>query len=259
MSEKAFNKFLELNKQVTAANHTKRIFDDIRKNLREEEAIPKGRSGTSLDSSNFIVYVPQHLNPSDFFMVNNSEDSGKLVIPKNERAEDIMKIRLIEMAVNIPELYLLVNPSSLSINQEKSYTTYYTRYGPKTEWNGNKPTEITISGKSGGFYRENLDYDGAGYNIRNYFSTLAFKNIMSLVSMYKNNGFVYGTTPIGEKDITFRNMVTDLGKVEIVYKHKIYQGSFKTMSLSFEDSDPSKLDFNFSFSAYKEIDGRPAF
>ena len=242
-----FDTFRKLTKEVTSVKYTRSILRDIIRNSREDNVEPEGLGGTSLDSSNFVVYLGQSQNPSDFFMLDSSSNTGKLVIPKSEREDDIMKIRLVGMSTTVPELYLLVNPASLTINQDKSYTTYYTRSGPKTEWNGNKPLEISVNGKSGGFYMFDEDVDESGYGVRNYFKTLAFKNIMSLVSLYKNNGTVYGSKTVDK-----------MGGVEIIYKHKIYHGSFTSMSLSFKDSNPSTLDYNFSFRSFIQVNGRPA-
>jgi hypothetical protein len=255
-----FKKFLDINKKITSVRYTTNLLKDIRKNIIERKVELEGLSGTTSDSSNFVVYVPQNMNPDGFFLIEQGNSSGQLVIPRNERVEDIMKIRLVGMPVQIPELYFLINPESITVNQEKSYTDYYTRSGPKTEWNGNKPAELSLTGKSGGFYSvQESPEDNLGYGVRNYFKTLAFKNIMSIVSMYKNNGFIYGETSSSTGSMSQKNSVVGMGKAEILYKHKIYQGSFTSMSLSFQDANPAFLTFDFNFRAFVEIDSRPIF
>lgn len=234
---------------------------------------------------NLVVFLPSECqNP--FFNIEEKGDSFSVRRSLLGKEFDILKIHIDPPAgviSNIPDLWLLVNPSSLEWSKEHLHNPYYTRTGPKIERGGLAFTTLTFSGSSGGFYNSSGKNNPAGYNISHVTNTLSFKNIMSLVTFYKcngifrstmgsktsSNGSVYRVNKVKTSSIdvakgtpfvnsTYVNRkassheVLGVGKVKIYYRDTLFEGSFTSMSLTFNDTSNSKVEFNFSFNSFIE-------
>lgn len=226
------------------------ILRDIRRNARERFAVPQPYVNAA-SSDSFVLYLPREFESAFFQLKLKTDTTDKFLATRVGQLEDVMRIRIVGRGIDLPELLLLVNPSSFTYNLEASHEVYYTRSGPHSEWNGNRPATLSFQGISGGFYGIDPITGEQGYNLRNYMQTIPFINIMSLASFYKSNGFVYGQSDVAKGASQSRDVI-NLGVVEIIYKHTIYRGSFDNMSLSFSDSNPNYLNFNFTFTAFQE-------
>lgn len=225
------------------------IIKDIRRNLKEEFAVPKPYQNAA-SSDSFVLYLPREFEYPFFSLKLRTDTRDKFLATRVGELEDVMRIRIVGSGIEIPEFLFLVNPASFSYNLEASHEVYYTRNGPHSEWNGNKPATLSYEGKSGGFYGFDPISGEQGYSLRNYMQSIPFINIMSLVSLYKSNGFVFNKAAV--EGVPLTRTVQRIGNVEIIYKHTIYRGSFDNMSISFSDSNPNYLNFNFTFTAYQE-------
>lgn len=244
----------KLSSAINTATNFKKIATDFYRNLVEDSA--QDLRSESLVPERFVLYLPTRALPSNFGLTDASA-LFRILMTKVGREYDVMRVRILDGTQDASQrtLYFLVNPSQMQVNNQKLQGDYITRSGPKAEFWGNKPIELNFDGSSGGFY--GLDNEGSGYNRRNFFSTLSFKNIVSLVTFYKNNGLVYGDTDLsgsslGSKVIREKD-VRRVDLVELTYRDKSYLGSFNSMNLSFSSSNPARVSYSFSFTAYREI------
>jgi len=112
---------------------------------------------------------------------------------------------------------------------------------------------MTCSGTSAMFYG-NRGLTTAGRSI----NTLAYKNIKSLVEVYRNNGRNYNThVRRGAPMVTGGSgLIKSVGRVIIAYDNTIYRGSFDSFSLSESDQNPFNIAFNYQFVISESIDVR---
>jgi hypothetical protein len=150
-----------------------------------------------------------------------------------------------------PSLTLLINPSNL----EMKYTPKLTEQ--RVRWAGTSPGYIfhvhhdeldvlTASGKSAMFMA-----DDEGLTRINRTETLAYQNIESLVTFYRNNG-----TNLNPKSNSTINpcMVNSMGRVRITYNGYSYKGHFISLTITENDSSPFNVDFSFEFKVTRTFD-----
>lgn len=214
----------------------------------------------NLNSSNFVVFIPSGDLPENFYF-EDSRDFADILLTKTGSSYGIMKIRVVDPnpSSESKSLYMLVNPSEKNVKIEKSFSEYITRGGPDADYWGDKPIKIDFSGTSGGFYAPESSPTGSGYGVRNFLKTLSFKNIMALVSYYKNNGFVFsrqeGGKTIGSAGggnvVKREREVSHVRNIEIIYRDVVYTGSFDSFSVSFSSSKINLFSYSFEFTAYR--------
>lgn len=133
-----------------------------------------------------------------------------------------------------PALTLFVNPSTWSINHARSVTEGLTRAGWLIEHHGENLDTIQAEGTTAGFYTSTT-----GLTRLSRKDSAAYRNLIDLVSMYKNNGVVFDS-------IDTRRIVT-IGDVEIYYDGVVYVGSFDSFSITEDSRAPFLLRYNFTF------------
>ena len=254
----ALQKTRNILKDVNTLSNYYQIGKDLYENIMGLNNYNKPNDNT-LNSKNFTLFVPNSAMPSNFKIWQRStlED---IFMTKVGSSFEVMRVRVVDGSASSLEtnLFLLVNPSSLQFNMEKSFSDFITRKGPHFETWGNKPIELSLEGTSGGFYSPYVKGGkiNSGIDSGNFMETLSFKNIMALVSMFKNNGFSYTQSNVSkETKKTFPSAkvkdVKAVNMVELAYRDTVFWGSFGSMSLSFSSSTPGKLTYSFTFTAYR--------
>jgi len=166
-----------------------------------------------------------------------------------------------ELAIDIPPpiLTLAINPRDFNKTFTKKVTE--SRIRPRMRNIGSymhnfdydELDVMTCSGSSAMFYGpRGLTTSGRTIN------TLAFKNLKSLVEIYRNNGRNYNThVRRGAPMVTGGSgLIKSVGRVIIAYDNIIYKGSFDSFSLSENDQKPFNIEFNYQFVISDTIDVR---
>lgn len=134
-------------------------------------------------------------------------------------------------------LYLHVNPQSMDFSYAKIIDRTETKGGFVEQHFGEELTSISASGSTGAFVSVQ---DGVTlYNRRN---TIAYRKIMQLKDVFKNNGAVYND----------RGSVEFRGRIRIVFGGGIYDGFFTDFSFTESSEEPFNFQVNWSFSVEKE-------
>jgi hypothetical protein len=166
----------------------------------------------------------------------------------------------LEAMRNIPQLLLLVNPQEFRRSHENMVD-----FGTKTRV-GNvvhtwleQPIKISASGQTASQFAVYADMTG-GLTNYNRVHSLSYRNLMSLMMLYKNNGMLYDF-PSGTDSGTggqFGSVAGDgsiilTGSVFIYYDDHVYIGSFDNFSITDDASKPHNLAYSFAFTVRYDI------
>ena len=150
---------------------------------------------------------------------------------------------------DVVSLIMMINPKDFSVTQPFGVSTANTRYGwVNTLW-GNQQATISASGLTAGFYYISGDGSGGLTNFRRK-NSLSFMNLLSIVSMFKNNAYYYmdgQDTPTMFKDGTSR-VINVMDIVRLSFDGSDYIGNFNSFSLSDLVENPYRMEYNFEFS-----------
>ena len=138
----------------------------------------------------------------------------------------------------LPEyLYLHVNPQNMDFSYDKLIDRTQTKGGFVEQHFGEELSSISASGSTGAFVSVQ---DGVTtYNRRD---TIAYRKIMQLKDVFKNNGSVYDD----KGRVKFR------GKIRIIFGGGIYDGFFTDFSISESADEPFNFQVSWSFTVEKE-------
>ncbi len=150
---------------------------------------------------------------------------------------------------NIPPLLLMVNPKTFSRNYERSYDYAKGRRGDIASLWLEKPMTISAQGETAGAYSVTVNGDNGGITGTQRVSSLAYRNLMSLVGIYKNNGMLYQ----GSFDVNSQGVSTIPLSVYIYYDGRVYVGSFDSFSVSDDAERPFSYSYNFTFTTRFEV------
>lgn len=191
---------------------------------------------------------------------------------------DYSRVEDSNLAVRIPMLTLLINPENIEFNFAKRVTPSFTRDGYIIEEFGESQDIIKCSGRIGAYYI----YKGNGMNspegysgINRYDRTksLSFKNLYSLLYIFRNNGVIFQNTTMAvsndrliqnseSKTVTkriqeclgnARNRIDRVGDVYLKYDKTSYMGAFDNFSMSEDAKSPYTLTFNFQFTVQRRV------
>mgnify|MGYP000843954158 CR=1 FL=1 len=166
-----------------------------------------------------------------------------------------------ELDINEPPpiLTLLINPADFTQNFQKRIVQSRTRPTSRNrgaytyQFNFDELDTMTCSGTSAMFYGER----GLTTALRT--QTLGYKNLKSLVEIYRNNGRNYVTrvTQTGPTLVTGGDgLIDSVGRVIIAYDDNVYRGAFDSFSINETNAKPYNLAFSFQFTVSEKIDVR---
>lgn len=149
-----------------------------------------------------------------------------------------------------PALMLLVNPSEFKKNFEHTRSVAAARRAPKIHIWAENPVRISASGRSAAQYAIRADKSG-GLTNTNRIQSLSYQNLMSLFSIYKNNGKIFADDSFGEGNSGLQLLSA---AVFIYFDGTIYIGSFDSFSIEDQASSVYNMGYNFQFTVRYEID-----
>lgn len=110
---------------------------------------------------------------------------------------------------------------------------------------------LSCSGTSATFYHNK------GLEHINRTKTLGYRNLKSLVEIYRNNGRNYNSSRFNAPLITGGSgLIKSVGRVIIAYDDMIYRGAFDSFTINEIDAKPFNLEFSFQFTVSKTLDVR---
>jgi len=156
----------------------------------------------------------------------------------------------------IPDVVLLVNPTSLEWSMANRVQETRTRGGFLQEFWGSELDTLTASGKSAVAYVASQGADqGGGLTIRDLRRDSAgYRNLRRLVDIYRSNGVIYGMRAMGnyavgrdEEKPAYRKTLLYGGYVDIFYDGVTYSGFFENFEVRESGEAPFWLDWSFTF------------
>lgn len=139
----------------------------------------------------------------------------------------------------LPEaMYLHVNPNSLSFNYSKIIERFQTKGGWQEQHFGDQLTDIQASVSTGAFI--NVE---TGVAVQKRRDTIAYEKFQHLVDVFDNNGLVYDV----------RGNVQYRGRIRLTFEGGVYDGSFRSFSITEAASSPFQFTADFAFRVEKEV------
>lgn len=157
----------------------------------------------------------------------------------------------INAARDCGSLLMLVNPKEFTKNHEHSVDSPKVRRGHVTHAWLEKPLTISSRGVTAAQYAMNASGDG-GLTNQNRVNSLSYRNLMSMVLLFKNNGNLYTSAPAGDPLNAGIPLVSC--SMFIYYDGFVYVGSFDELSITDSADKPYNLEYSWKFTARYEFD-----
>jgi len=146
-----------------------------------------------------------------------------------------------------PVFTLLINPQEMNLRFTKRVIQARTRPTSRDRASYNlqhffdELDVMSCAGTSAMFYNEN------GLTTKNRTDTLGYKNLKSLVEIYRNNGRNFAPRQEYPLVTGGDGLIDSVGRVIIAYDDIIYRGSFDSLSVNEVDTKPFNLTFDFQY------------
>jgi hypothetical protein len=144
-------------------------------------------------------------------------------------------------------LGLFINPSDMQIGNVNISSNQFTRKGwVSTLW-GSQQSTVSANGSSAGFYYK--ANESAGITNFSRKDAISFVNLLSLISMFKNNGANHSKSPYSAdmyKTGTSR-IIDVMDSIKISYDGSEYLGDFISFTIEEDATQPFKMSYSFEF------------
>lgn len=143
-----------------------------------------------------------------------------------------------------PPLTLLINPHSFNVVYSKVQSfDARTRYGNVFQTLGEEQVRLDMSLMAGGFVS-----GGRGYHVDSKQDSAAWQNIMALLKLYKNNGYIYNRV-----DRSHANHF--VGGMSIQYDQWLYYGNMETFQYTYTpENTHGGMEIQISFVVSAMVD-----
>lgn len=160
----------------------------------------------------------------------------------------------LDTILSAPPLTFYINPSSFSITYTKKHQfTERTRYGYIYQAWGEDQPKLAISGRIGSFVAGRNRSPTAiptGHQFGSKLDSVAFQQLMALLTLYKNNGYVYDL--IGKS-----NAHLLVGCLAIEYDGFTYFGHMESFEWGYEqEQHAGGLNYSFNFTVSRMFDNK---
>lgn len=168
-------------------------------------------------------------------------------------ASQVAELRAqIEAVKRTPSLYMLVAPQSFNRSYEHSIDAPKGRRRHIVHMWLEKPMTITCKGVTAAQYI--FDSAGTGgLTSKNRVHSLSYANLMSLVRMYKNNGFLF-TRTAGQDESRNGGVRQIAMSIFIYFDGHVYIGSFDDFSITDTADKPYNLEYSFKFTVRYDME-----
>lgn len=166
----------------------------------------------------------------------------------NRQVEDLR--RQVEAVRATPSLYLLVSPQNFHRSYEQAVDAPKGRRRHIVHSWGEKPMTITCKGVTAAQYV--IDGQGAGgLTHQKRVHSLSYRNLMSLVRIYKNNGWLFTKESSGKGNEGIRQIAMS---VFIYFDGHVYIGSFDDFTITDSADKPYNLEYSFRFTVRYDVE-----
>ena len=184
-----------------------------------------------------------------------SSQLGRNITQDNARAAAVLKQtdylnQQIQLIQSIPALMMLVNPSEFTRNYEHTTDPVKTRSGYVVNMWLEKPITISSKGVTAAQYAFRADGSG-GLVSFNRIQSASYQNLMSLVSIFKNNGNIFTDTSFGDSNQGIPLIAMSL---YIYYDNHLYIGSFDEFEVTDDGNKPYNLSYSWKFTVRYDVD-----
>lgn len=140
-------------------------------------------------------------------------------------------------------IHFHIPPSSISWQYQHALNRTQTRGGWNIERSRENLVNISIQGSSGIFY-----HSKEGLTRLYARSTYAYRELMELVQVYRNNGMSLDPTS---------GVIYTIGAVVLSYDNMLYTGSFDNFELKESEENPYRFEYSLSFVSRGEHNNTP--
>ena len=228
--------------------------------------------------SNFISTVSSYSQPSGtattFSQANNPNFASTEAISSGARSttklsSDMQSDQMFESAITdfqvaediaiqldtilkAPPITFYINPNSFSVTYTKKHQfTERTRYGFIYQAWGEDQPKIAISGRIGSFVSGQGNSKVAvptGHQFASKLDSASFQQLMALLTLYKNNGYIYDT--LGKS-----NAHHLVGCIALEYDRHTYFGHIESFEWGYEEANVSGgITYSFQFTVSRMYD-----
>lgn len=227
----------------------------------EQESLSgQGRSADATDDpSQHVMAYGASFDLDDplasVFGRNIAADETRLSMIQSQMNALSMQLSILR---SIPPLILLVNPQEFRRSHENLVDAgTKTRVGNIVHTWLEQPVKINASGVSAAQFAVAADMSG-GLTTYNRVHSLSYRNLMSLVMIYKNNGSLYDVASGASEDGSVGSAAGDgsiilPGSVFIYYDDHVYIGSFDSFGITDDAGKPHNLAYTFTFTVRYDI------
>jgi hypothetical protein len=172
-------------------------------------------------------------------------------VMEKERAEGAYRIRkeiseALAQLEAIPALTFTVPPNDVALKMGKIiFDGNMTQQGYQVEHWGEALDQLSVSGQTGAFYSVVGATGLGGLNNQLRRGSRAYQELMALVGIYRNNGYIYHTLGGNAGQV---NLPAALVKIQM--GQHIFIGRFDTFSISEEEGQPFSLTYQFTFTSF---------
>ncbi len=156
----------------------------------------------------------------------------------------------ISLIQSTPALVMLVNPSEFTRSYEATVDPVKSRAGFVINMWLERPLSISCKGTTAGQYFFRSDGSGGLTNF-NRVQSISYKNLMSLVSIYRNNGYTYMNPAISADNAGVPIVAFSCF---IYYDDHLYIGSFDEFTVTDDGNKPFNLSYSWKFTVRYDVD-----
>jgi hypothetical protein len=224
-----------------AAGTTTRLFNRVRApsllgNNQDPYVNPIKNLSTSGNQVGFNANYGRNISPRE------TQDADESYLQALNRQLDLIKAT--------PALLMLAAPERMTRSYEPTLDYAKGRKSTIVSMWLERPMTITASGKTLAQYVLFTSGGGGLTNI-NRTSSKSYANLLSLIQIYRNNGWVIPDST--NLSTNSNNIPAFVGAVAIEYDGRKYLGSFDSFSVTDDAKMPFQLSYDFSFTVRYEF------
>jgi len=187
-----------------------------------------------------LGFIPPYLPPyqQSTSIIKGASNADRL--KRQKEYHDRMQ-RQIKLMQDTPGLAMMVNPKSLTFSYSPTLDYAMGRKSVITSMWLEQPMKLNATGSTSAFILTPGINRGGGLSHEFRVSTHSYSNLMSLISIFKNNGCVM------DDDHSAEGVVMRSGSLYIYYDKRFYIGSFDSLSIRDDASKPFNLEYSYTY------------
>lgn len=235
------NQFLQKTGGVVTPSNADTVASATSDNSKLNVGVMASGDITDIDATDPLSFVAGR-------NIRATTDQDKSRVVSLQVAQINAQIKAIQQT---PPLSTLINPQEFTRSYENSFDAPKARRGHIIHTWLEKPMVISCKGQTAGSYVFDSTSGAGGLTNRYRCRALSYRNLMSLVRIYKNNGYIYTGDAFGTGN---GNTPLIAMSIYIYYDGRVYIGSFDSFSITDDANTPYSFTYNFTFNVRYDID-----